>query len=127
VKLSRVFGAPIFCPAALEKDLEGSKFVTLTDGAELAPGVSAIALKGAAPGEFAFHFADDNGTMVVGDALIHIDPYGFALLPAKYCENQKELRRSLRQLLHWPFERLLFAHGTPILSGARGRLENLLR
>lgn len=127
VEFSRDFEAPIFCSAEVAKDLEGLKFVTLTDGVELAPGITSIALPGAAPGEFAFHFACDNGTIVVGDALIHVDPYGFALLPAKYCENQKQLKRSLRQLLRWPFERLLFAHGRPMLSGARERLEKLLQ
>jgi len=127
VEFARGYQAPIFCSAEVTKQLEGLKFVTLSDGSEIASGVTSIALKGAAPGEFAFHFADDNGTIVVGDALIHVKPYGFALLPAKYCENQKELERSLQQLLRWPFERLLFAHGTPILSGARERLENLLQ
>jgi len=127
VEFARVCQAPVFCSSVVASDLEGLKFVTLTDGAEIASGVSSIALKGAARGEFAFHFADDNGTIVVGDALIHVDPYGFALLPAKYCENQKDLKQSLQRLLRWPFERLLFAHGMPILSGAHERLEHLLR
>ena len=93
----------------------------------LRPEISAIAIEGAAPGEMAFHLADNGGTIVVGDALIHLDPYGFALLPPKYCSDQKEMRRSLRQLLDWTFQRLLFAHGPPLLSSARDRLETLLR
>ena len=36
------------------------------------------------------------------------------------------MRRSLRQLLEFRFERLLFAHGTPIISGAHARLAELL-
>ena len=86
-----------------------------------------MAIDGAATGETAFHFADDGGTMVIGDALINLEPYGFTLLPAKYCSDQRAMRRSLRRLLEWPFERLLFAHGTPILTAAREQLETLLR
>jgi hypothetical protein len=64
--------------------------------------------------------------MVIGDALINFEPYGFGLLPAKYCSNFKLMRRSLSQLLDYSFERMLFAHGMPILSRARERLELLL-
>jgi glyoxylase-like metal-dependent hydrolase (beta-lactamase superfamily II) len=96
-------------------------------GGEMMPGIAAISIEGAASGEMAFHFADSGGTLVVGDALINFEPYGFTLLPAKYCLNQKLMRGSLRQLLDWPFERLLFAHGSPILCSARARLETLLR
>ena len=88
------------------------------------PGLAAITIEGAASGEMAFHFADSGGTLVVGDALINFEPYGFTMLPAKYCSNQKQMRGSLRQLLDWPFERLLFAHGSPILSSARARTRN---
>ncbi|MEO7168661.1 MAG: hypothetical protein ABI787_11665 [Spartobacteria bacterium] len=122
----RQFAAPIYAAAPVVEALEGEKTVSITDGEEIFPGLTAVALPGGAPGEMAFHFAEEGGTMVVGDALIHFEPYGFALLPAKYCTDQKALRRSLRRLLDWPFERLLFAHGTPILSSARARLETLL-
>jgi hypothetical protein len=36
------------------------------------------------------------------------------------------MRRSLRQLLTYRAERILFAHGTPILTGAHARLQQLL-
>lgn len=77
-------------------------------------------------GEIALHCDQDGGILVVGDALINFGPYGFGFLPAKYCSNAKQMRRSLRKLLDYRFERLLFAHGMPILSGARDRLERLL-
>jgi len=53
--------------------------------------------------------------------------HGFALLPAKYCSDQKAMRRSLGRLQEWPFERLLFAHGMPILTAARKQLKTALR
>ncbi len=121
------FHAPIFSPLPdTAKSTPGSTR-PVADGEEVSPGVSAIAVPGGAPGETAFHFAEEGGTMVVGDALIHFEPYGFALLPPKYCIDQKEMRRSLRRLLDWPFQRLFFAHGVPILDAARDRLETLLR
>jgi hypothetical protein len=91
--------------------------------AELAP----VAIEGGPAGEIAIHFAVAKGTMVMGDALINFDPYGFALLPAKYCSNFKLMRRSLSTLLDYSFEGMLFAHGLPILSRARERLELLLK
>jgi hypothetical protein len=37
------------------------------------------------------------------------------------------MRESLLKLMDYSFERMFFAHGVPILSGARQRLEQLLR
>ena len=85
-----------------------------------------IEIEGAVDGEIALYHADNRGTFIVGDALINWDPYGFAFLPRKYCLNEKRMRRSLRQLLARPAERILFAHGTPLLSGASARLRQLL-
>jgi hypothetical protein len=90
---------------------------------ELPSGMTAIAIEGGATGEIAIHFGE---TMVIGDALINFEPYGFALLPPKYCADAKLMRRSLAKLLDYSFERMLFAHGLPILAGARDRLELLL-
>jgi hypothetical protein len=83
-------------------------------------------IDGAPVGEIAIHLEDRNGTMVIGDALINFEPYGFALLPPKYCTDAKVMRRSLAKLLDYSFERMLFAHGLPILAGARERLAQLL-
>jgi hypothetical protein len=126
-ELARACKVPIYGAPEMVGEFEGVEVVRLNSGMKIVPGVTAIAIEGAALGEFAFHFADDGGTMLMGDALIHLDPYGFGLLPAKYCQNHKELRRSLRQLLDWSFERLLFAHGTPLLTQPHERLETLLR
>jgi glyoxylase-like metal-dependent hydrolase (beta-lactamase superfamily II) len=85
-----------------------------------------LGIEGAAAGEIALHYAPDSGTLIVGDALINFEPYGFTFLPGKYCSNEKEMRRSLQRLLGYEAERILFAHGTPILSGASDRLRELL-
>jgi len=119
--------APIFAAEPVAAQLTSTITKEVRGGDQVAPGVTVISLEGAAESELAVHFVGDGGTIVLGDALINLDPYGFALLPPKYCSNQKQLRRSLRQLLDFSFDRLCFAHGLPLVSGARARLEELLR
>ena len=123
---ARKYDVAIFSAAEVAREFSGLRTVALNAGEQVTREFGAIPIPGAAAGETAFHFPADGGTIVVGDALINLEPYGFALLPAKYCCDQKAMRRSLRELLDWPFERLLFAHGTPLVGSARARLETLL-
>jgi len=123
---ARRLGRPILAAAEIPDEFESAQREAFPADGKIAADVTVIPIEGAAPGEVAFHFADDGGTLVLGDALINFEPYGFTFLPPKYCANQPRMRRSLRQLLDRPCERLLFAHGTPIVSHARGRLETLL-
>jgi hypothetical protein len=120
------FKVPIFLDAALASATKLPGVTPIKENSFPAEW-RAVAIDGGPAGEIAIHFAASDGTMVVGDALIHFDPYGFALLPAKYCSNFKLMRRSLSKLLDYSFERMLFAHGMPILSQARERLELLLK
>jgi glyoxylase-like metal-dependent hydrolase (beta-lactamase superfamily II) len=120
------FSVPVYLHEALAKTSPFQRAIELQDKEEIEPGLTAIALDGAPAGEIALHYEAGGGTMVVGDALINFEPHGFGLLPAKYCRDFKLMRRSLPRLLDYSFERMLFAHGTPILSGARARLEQLL-
>ena len=120
------FAVPIYLQAELGKAVALPRTIELQDNAVLSPGLTALAIDGAPLGEIAIHYDADGGTLVVGDALINFEPYGFALLPAKYCHDSKLMRRSLPRLLDYTFERILFAHGTPILAGAHARLEQLL-
>ena len=85
--------------------------------------VRLVHLPGFAKGEIALHRGD---YLLVGDALINLPPHGFAMLPEKYCENAKLARASLQKLLALSFNLITFAHGLPIVSGARERLETLL-
>jgi hypothetical protein len=91
------------------------------------PDLTAVRIEGAAPGEIAVYSNAAGGVMVIGDALINFEPYGFTFLPDKYCANPKLMRRSLAKLLGYSFERMLFAHGTPIQSKAYQRLEARLK
>jgi glyoxylase-like metal-dependent hydrolase (beta-lactamase superfamily II) len=119
------FQVPVYSAA---RDVSGlGEIVVVNDGQALAPGLTAVSIDGAAAGEIILHWEANGGTLVIGDALINFDPHGFTFLPPKYCQNFKQMCRSLAKLLKYQFERILFAHGTPIVSGARQRLEQLLR
>jgi glyoxylase-like metal-dependent hydrolase (beta-lactamase superfamily II) len=100
--------------------------VEITGGTKICDDLGVIAIEGAVAGEIALHHPLNGGTLLVGDALINFEPLGLAMLPRKYCLNEKQLRQSLQKLLTRPAERMLFAHGTPILSDANARLRRLL-
>jgi hypothetical protein len=126
VQFSEKFAVPIYLSATLIGATRLPSATPVQDKGFLTA-LAAVEIEGAPAGEIALHSAADDGTMVVGDALINFEPYGFALLPAKYCSNFKVMRRSLSRLLDYSFDRMLFAHGLPILSRARERLEQLLK
>jgi glyoxylase-like metal-dependent hydrolase (beta-lactamase superfamily II) len=87
------------------------------------PQLRVIAIDGAAPAEIAVYC---NDTLILGDALINFEPYGFALLPPKYCSDPRQMRASLRQLVKLKPQRILFAHGNPIVNKASMRLTELV-
>ncbi|MEP6810009.1 MAG: hypothetical protein ABI992_07180 [Chthoniobacterales bacterium] len=126
VSLAQKFSSPIFARPEAKPELALGEIVELGDGREIAPGLVAIAIDGAVAGEIALLDRADGGTLILGDALINMEPHGFAFLPAKYCSNPKLMRRSLRKLTEFDFERILFAHGMPVITQARQRLLQLL-
>lgn len=107
-----------------EAGLQGS--IPIRDGQLLEGELRVIAIEGAAPGECALYDQQERGTLIVGDALINMGVCGFTFLPPKYCANQKLMRKSLRKLLVHSFQRMVFAHGPPLVGGARDRLRALL-
>ncbi len=120
------FAVPIVAHAEAATEFTLSVDRLVADGDEPFVGITVIALPGAAAGEVAYlHPA--TGTLALGDALIHLDTHGgLGPLPAKYCRDSRGLRKALAHLLDFRFERMTFAHGTPILTKARARLESLL-
>jgi len=121
------FKIPVFAHADAKGEFEIGVDHWIADGEAIDDGLTAIHLPGAAKGEIAIRVAGGNGMVLMGDALIHVEPYGFALLPEKYCTDAKLMKQSLRKLLQFSFEAMTFAHGLPIVSGAKSRLEQLLQ
>ena len=125
-QFAQQFSVPIFAYEETFPNDQTGQLTLVTDGDEVCDGLRVIDIAGGPQGEIVLHCAVDGGTLIVGDALINFEPHGFAFLPAKYCSNQKRMRRSLRKLLHYKAKRILFAHGAPILSAASERLRALL-
>jgi glyoxylase-like metal-dependent hydrolase (beta-lactamase superfamily II) len=125
-RAAMLFGAPIYANRGAHSELALPNLREVSTAEGLSDELSVIPIAGAAAGEIALYSQADGGTLVIGDALINMGSYGFTFLPAKYCENHKLMRRSLRVLLDLEFERILFAHGLPIVTNARQRLATLL-
>jgi glyoxylase-like metal-dependent hydrolase (beta-lactamase superfamily II) len=125
-KMARRYGVPVFAHADARAAVDLPNGINVADGEQFAPGLSAVAIDGAPAGEIAIFAEAEGGTLIVGDALINMGSYGFTFLPAKYCRDQKQMRRSLRKLLDYEFERMTFAHGLPIVANAKTRLAGLL-
>ena len=125
-QFAQQFQACIFAHRQTFRDDEPSQLTTTVDGDEISNGLRVIGIARAAPGKIALHYSDNGGTLIVGDALVNFEPFGFSFLPPKYCSDEKQMRGSLQKLLHYKAERILFAHGTPILSSASERFRGLL-
>jgi hypothetical protein len=125
-EFSMTLSVPIFAHSDSFAELEGSRLQEVSDGAVLAGELRIIGIPGAGGGEIALYDAEEGGTIVVGDALINFEPYGFNFLPPKYCEDEERMRTALRKLLDLRAQRLLFAHGIPISKKATERLRQLL-
>ena len=126
VEFAERFAVPIFAHHEARAALRPAAVTEIVDGTRLSDELAVVGIKGAAPGEIALHCQSEGGTAIIGDALINFGAHGFTFLPGKYCSNAKLMRKSLRKLLDYRFERILFAHGMPILERGRSRLEELL-
>lgn len=81
-------------------------------------------LPGGSKGEMAF-LLKNQGLIILGDAVTNLPKYGLSLLTAKYCEDQPTLKHSVRMLAIQGFDKLLMAHGEPLLERASARIEQM--
>jgi hypothetical protein len=114
---------PICATAAAAAAMSITVDRTLENGDAAPGGLQVVGIPSAGPGEVAFI---GHGVACIGDAVIHLESHGFALLPPKYCAAPALLPNDLRKLLSYDFHILTFAHGSPLLECARQRLESLL-
>lgn len=115
---------PIAAHAGAVADLGLVPDQLIAAGDRLLDALTVIALPGAGPGEIALQSA--SGIVCIGDALINLEPDGLALLPDKYCADAKLMRASLRKHLPRDARVLTFAHGVPLVTAVRTRLDYLL-
>src|SRR5207237_7639681 len=123
---SKELSVPIFAQRATFKSKKPSQFVEISGGRKICAELEVIAIEGAVAGEVALYDPLNGGTFIIGDALINFEPSGFTVLPRKYCLNERRLRQSLWERVIRPAERMLFAHGTPIVFGVNGNFGRLL-
>lgn len=84
-----------------------------------------ICIFGAGPGEMAF-YDKKMRTAVVGDCIVNLDMMPFSLLPDKYCQDPRLMRKALKTLLNFDIARFFFAHGQPVLKETSQKLRELL-
>jgi len=80
---------------------------------------------GKSPGEVAFHWPSRQ-SLFVGDVAIGNPPGRCSLLPEEKLDDPVRLRESLCNLLALDFDCLLVGDGTPILEGAKAKVEDLV-
>jgi len=118
--LAKRFGIPVYAPVDAGDDITADQ--RFLSGDPVA-GLESIALPGFGPGETAFL---QEGVLILGDAMINLEPEGLRPLPEKYREDKKQSLRSLAALKGLKPQILLFAHGNPILQDATRRLADCI-
>jgi hypothetical protein len=109
---------------AHERATQHLDFATRSDA--LPEGVEAFTPDGDREGQVAFYLREHE-TLVVAELFMGTDE-GLRLCPSPTLRDLDAFNRSLRTLLDLPIERVLVAHGDPVLADGRRRIaEALLR
>ena len=125
---ARQFGAAVWCPRSGQHEhADGSLNVTPYDPGELPGGVRAYEIGIICPDEMALLLPIDVGVLAVADSFIRYgDEIGFVpdYLMGEDPEDikQRTKARFLELCDQVDFDHLIFAHGTPIVGGARDSL-----
>jgi glyoxylase-like metal-dependent hydrolase (beta-lactamase superfamily II) len=108
-----------------DKDLEVRPYVP---GEEIVAGIVVHEVGAICPDDMALEIRSA-GALAMADALVHF-PDGIRFVRDSYMDNPAETKRalaaSLEQLLDVDFDTLLFAHGEPIVGGAKQALRDFL-
>lgn len=121
------FGCTILCPRSGLHEFDGAAEVDgYAYGDELAPGITAHEVGAICPDDAALHIRAGGGLLAFADGLIRSKgELGFVpdFLMGDDPEGVKRgLLQSLRRLSELDFDGMLFAHGEPLLGGARDAL-----
>jgi hypothetical protein len=97
-------------------------------GDEVAPGVTALEVGALTPEDTAFHLHTGPGVLLFADALIRDEDGDLAYVPDPLMGDDPDtvragLTAALERLLSRDFDALLFAHGDPVPTGGKARLE----
>jgi len=127
------FGAKIRCAeSGLHEFRSGPAVHGFAFGEELAPGISAHRLGAICPDDTAIQIqTSDGAALAFADGLIRPRGGGLAFVPGFLMGDdpsavRAQLRESLGALLELDFDSMLFAHGEPLIGGAKRALREFL-
>ncbi len=131
-ELSAHYGAEVWCHKdGLQAFGRGKKVKGFDHGDELPGGVLALEVGVLCPEETAFYIPLSKGVLSIGDAIVRDDgELGFVpdYLMGDDPEGVKHgLRRVFTSHLKRDFDNLFFAHGEPLIGGARKELRRFLK
>jgi glyoxylase-like metal-dependent hydrolase (beta-lactamase superfamily II) len=127
-RFAEKFGCIVRCSeAGLHRFDDGPDIEAFAFGEDLAPGVTAVEVGAICPDDTALHIAIGSGALAFADGLIRPDGGPLAFVPDFLMGDDPEsvkagLVDSLQELLARRFDSLLFAHGEPLVKGAKRAL-----
>jgi glyoxylase-like metal-dependent hydrolase (beta-lactamase superfamily II) len=125
LEFSDHFGCSIYAHAFTEGKMGIVARFHFQDHEKLRGGLEVIHLPGVTYGETSLYHAQTR-LCIVGDALIHLKETGFTFLPDKYCLDPIVAKKSLKLLLEFGFDTMVFAHGTALTQEPKAQLQQLL-
>jgi hypothetical protein len=126
------FGCPVLChEAGLHEFESGPEVQPFSFGDEVARGIVALEVDAICPEETAFYLNSLDGVLSVADGVIRARGGRLSFVPDYLLGDDPEpvkegLRAAYRRLLDYEFENLLFAHGSPIVGGAKATLREFV-
>lgn len=127
-RLVERFGCPILCHVSgLHEFEDGPEVSGFSFGDRLAPDVVALEMDAISPDDTVLRIEAGDGALLFADSVIHYGRLRF--VPDNLIGDDPEgvkamIKRRCEPLLEEDFEVLLFAHGTPLVDGAREALRS---
>ena len=127
------YGAQVWCHKDGRHEFtHGEKVRGFSHGRELPGGVLALKVASLCPEETALHLPLHGGILSIGDAIVRDARGRLSFVPDAYMGDDPEAvkvglhKAFLEHLREREFDHLLFAHGAPLIGGARAALETFL-
>lgn len=114
------------------------------EGHQLPGGLTAIDMPGVSTGETILLYGQQGGALIAGDAIFNYAtkaefapamkvfnmmgmlPLGLNTEPSFAMENKEEATKSYRKLLNYDFDKIFVSHGSPYLSGAKAKWQEVV-
>lgn len=126
-------GIPVLCPANGLHEFEHKELSpeSYGQGDEVAPGIHSYQVLESWPDETALHVPDAE-LLIIADSVIRDPGPDLSFVPDRFLgedpeEEKAHLRAGLRTLLDLEFDHMLFAHGPPLIGGAKAALREFVQ